>query len=99
MNKLKNGKLLTLVLPFVWQTCVVHSAQCLRIRIDIKKTGDIPWQPESGIGVCRRCVGRSVGDWRFWARLYCLYVVIEVHVKWVRVRYCFRKGSECFGKC
>jgi hypothetical protein len=94
-----NGKLLTLVLPFVWQTCVVHSPLCLRIRIDIKKTGDIRWQPESGIGVCRRCGGRSVGNWRFRARLDCLDVVIEVDVKWVRVRYCFRKGSVCFGKC
>jgi hypothetical protein len=94
-----NGKLLTLVLPFVWQTCVVHSALCLRIRIDIQKTGVIRWQPEFGIGVRGRFVGRSVGDWRFWARLYCLDVVIEVHVKWVSVRYFYRKGSECFGKC
>jgi hypothetical protein len=33
-----------------------HSALCLRIRIDIKKTGDIQWQPQSGRGGCRRLV-------------------------------------------
>jgi len=33
-----------------------HSAQCLRIRIDIKKTGDVRWLQESGIRVRRRFV-------------------------------------------
>jgi len=44
-------------------------------------------------------VVRSIGDWSFRARLYCLDVVLEVDVKWVRVNYWFRKASECFGKC
>lgn len=60
-----NGKFLTLVLLFVWQTCVVHSTLCLRIRIDIKKTGDIRWQPEYGTGGGRRCVVCGVRASRF----------------------------------